>query len=354
MSEQQPGLVGFRCPPGTPTAGNENEFEHCIKHCPHQCLPTAVLYTIKEQNVHNVHKGSMISPTALPRCPRKLKLTRLQSYYEEPHKLYHATRGSLYHGFLECKGLEGVQTEQRIYKVIESGPYAPWVLSGCFDFYDETLHQLQDFKSIQDKGLRYLLDDGPKEEHVLQLNCYRWLMDGGRMGGLDGEQVFLPVNSMMLNYIMMGTCVSTGRPFTQQVVQYKAPIKYRYEISRKSIGTTASNKTIWELTYRIPDVPVMDLESVEQYIMLKGPTLVRGFREEDFIPDGVMDDPDNNWECRWCPVKKECDDIEASRITVARHPQQGSLLALEQLEPDPGQAVVQGSAADLVPEAKAA
>jgi hypothetical protein len=40
------------------------------------------------------------------------------------------------------------------------------------------------------------------------------------------------------------------------------------------------------------------------------------FREPDFMPAGVMHDTDNNWECKLCPVKDLCDEIELASPSI--------------------------------------
>lgn len=315
-------LVGFRCPEGTPTEGTENTFEHCLHSCPHQCMPAPVLWQTCQQNKSNVHKGDLVSPTSLPRCPRKLILTRTRDYFEEPHRLYDSVRGTLIHSFLECDGFEGFVSEKRVFKKITRGPYAPWVISGQIDAYEAPRKLLHDIKTLDDKALFFMANYGPKEDHCLQLNCYRWLMDGGYLederfpGNADaafaqGLQIFWAVERAQLHYCSMRRTFSTGTTFTWIVDDFREPNRgkpYKLEVGRKQTKSKRG-KPLWEITLTFPDVPLMPIESVEDYVITMGPTLVRGFRE-DWIPPGIMDDEDKSWECSYCPVKSLCDDIE--------------------------------------------
>lgn len=313
-------LIGFRCPPSAPTAGTENPFAWCIRSCPHQCLPSGVLHTIHSMEHTNVHKGDMVSPTALPRCPRKLILTRTTDYYADPTLAYFATRGSLYHGFLECPGLEGVRTEARLYKTITKGACAPWVLTGQMDYYDIARRRLEDYKTLADKGLPFLWAEGPKEDHIQQLSIYRWLMDGGRLDSPEGQVIHWPVDTLQIHYILMNTVVSTGRPHTTQVYAYdgRDPKTYRYEIARRPAQLSPRGCQIWDITYLLPPPRALSDLEVEEILLAKGPTLVHGFREPAYMPPSVKHDKDARWECRYCPVVAPCDTYDQQAYRQAK------------------------------------
>ena len=81
-------------------------------------MPKEVLGSIRNEHSSNPHVGDMITPSALKGCVRKTVLERTENYYQEPPKLYYAIRGSLIHGFLENHGLQGVESEKRMYKTL--------------------------------------------------------------------------------------------------------------------------------------------------------------------------------------------------------------------------------------------
>jgi hypothetical protein len=259
----------------------------------------------------------MLSPTAMSGCPRKLKLTRTVDYYEEPRKLYWATRGALYHAFLEAE-LPDVVQETRVYKYITKGPMAPWLISGRIDYYDRLLKRIEDYKTKADKALTYLYKEDPDEQYVWQLNVYRWLLHGGHIGSKDGPQIFWPVESLQLHYLFMDRVISTGVPFVETIRQKTSPNygkKYRNEVkgSRKAAGTNEWGYTNWQFTIKVPDVPVYSYDQVEEYLIERGPKRRRGFAEPDYMPDGVIGDPDKGWECRFCPVTRECKAYEDAK-----------------------------------------
>lgn len=311
-------VTGFRCPETAPTAGVSNDPEHCFDHCPHQCLPSGILRRIWHETKHNVHKGDLITATALKGCPRKLWLERTRDYPAKPYQLYWSTRGGLYHGWLDMPA-DGVMTETRMFKQVPVGPEAPWWLSGAFDYYDGREHllyrrySLEDYKSQADKGAFYVLREGAKPEHIAQLNIYRWLMTNGRMGGVDGPELTLRVDKMVLHYVYMNQVISTGRRHIETSRGFAPPKETPLEVSREIIGRTKRNAPITQITYDIPAVPVWTEQEVLDYLSENGPEIVRAFRYPDYTPAGVMGDESNNWECGYCSVKELCDEIEQAK-----------------------------------------
>lgn len=308
-------LSQFLCPPHVPTAGTASELEHCLYVCPHRCMPSGILHTIWMSNVHNVHKGDIVTPTSFPRCPRKLKLERTRGYAAEPQKLYWAVRGGLYHGWLEHQR-PGILSEVRLWKQVTFGPESPYWISGQIDYADLNEHSIEDYKSQADKGTYYLFNEGAKAEHVQQLNIYKWLTEGGLQGNsleeaLDRkEAIDLDIRKLAVHYVYMMMVVSTGTTHHERVTTYKPPKPYKLEKRREQVGSTERGCPIWEIEIEIPPVPIWSTEQVERVIADRAPTLVRMFREPDYMPDGVMHDTNNNWECRLCPVKGLCDAIE--------------------------------------------
>ncbi len=277
-------------------------------------MPKAMLFKFAEQHAGNVHKGDMITPSALKGCTRKLVLERTTDYYAEPPKLYYAVRGSLIHGFLEDQTLAGVVTEQRLYKRFKAGGQE-FVISGQIDFYDQQTKTLEDYKTAADKAFFFLFDTGAKEDHVFQTNVYRWLMDGGHLGSLDGPQVFWPVDRIVVHYVLMNQVISTGKVHVEKVSGYKDPNmgkKYRLEKGRKKVGKNHRGTPQWEIEIPIPDVPLMPEGEVFKHIELNGLKALNGFRIQKLgeMPGGVLYDRDDAWQCDYCDVRSTCWESE--------------------------------------------
>jgi len=307
-------LKGFRCPPHGEDPGRNNSYEYCFYKCSNRCMPKAMLSKFAEQHADNVHRGDMITPSALKGCTRKLVLERTTDYYAEPPRLYYAVRGSLIHGFLENQSLEGVHTEKRLFKKIKALG-REFVISGQIDMYDEREQVIEDYKTASDKAFYFLFDTGAKEEHILQTNTYRWLCDGGHLGSLDGPQVNWPVKRIILNYLLMNQVISTGRTHVERVTGYKEPNmgkKYRLEKSRKKVGKNHRGTPIWEIQLDIPEVPLMSEGDIFKHIELNGLKTLQGFKvmESGSMPEGVLYDRDGAWQCGYCDVVSTCQDYE--------------------------------------------
>jgi hypothetical protein len=313
-------LKGFKCPSNGEQPGRDNTYDYCFYQCQNKCMPKAMLYKFAEQHVGNVHKGDMITPSALKGCTRKLVLERTTDYYAEPPRLYYAVRGSLIHGFLENQGLKDVHTEVRLFKKFNALG-KEFVISGQVDMYDEREHVIEDYKTASDKAFYFLFDTGAKEEHILQTNTYRWLCNGGHLGSLDGPQVNWPVKRIILNYLLMNQVISTGRTHVERVTGYKEPNmgkKYRLEKSRKKVGKNHRGTPIWEIQLDIPEVPLMPEGEIFKHIELNGLKTLQGFKvmEAGNVPDGVLYDRDGAWMCGYCDVKSTCFDHERQNNTV--------------------------------------
>jgi hypothetical protein len=313
-------LVGFKCPSNGEQPGRENTFDYCLTACQQRCMPKAVLVKLRDGNVHNVHKGDMITPSALKGCTRKLVLERTSDYFEEPEKLYYAVRGSLIHGFLEDHGLNNVQTEVRLFKELDIDG-RKIVISGQLDYYDEGERAIEDYKTLSDKGTFFLFDTGAKEEHILQTNTYRWLADGGHVGSLDGPQVFWPVDKIKINYLFMNRVVITGTTHVERVTSYKSPNygkKYRLETRRRQVDKSPRGVPVWEIEIAIPEVPLMPESEIKEHIFWGAAALHSGFRAqaEGGIPPGILYESEEAWQCGFCPVKRKCHDYEQAHNTV--------------------------------------
>lgn len=286
-------------------------------------MPKAMLFRFAEQHAGNIHKGEMISPSALKGCKRKLTLERTTDYYAEPPKLYYAVRGSLIHGFLENvdgqpdgSGLQGVVTEKRLFKTLKTSLGVDFVISGQVDFYDAQTKTLEDYKTAADKAFYFLFDTGAKEEHVLQTNVYRWLMDGGHLGSLDGPQVHWPVDRIVVHYVLMNQVISTGRMHYEKASGYKSPNfgkTYRLETSRAVVGKNHRGTPIWEIQLDIPEVPLMTEVEIFKHIELNGLQTLKAFNvmKRGEMPDGVLYSRDDAWACDYCDTRSACHEYEA-------------------------------------------
>jgi hypothetical protein len=262
----------------------------------------------------------MLSATAMSSCPRNLKLTRTRDYYSEPPRLYYAVRGALIHGFLEGD-IPDVTTEKRIYKYVTTGANAPWLMSGRVDYYDHKSQTIEDYKTMSDKGTYMLFKEGIKAEHIWQLNIYRWLMHGGHLGAPDGPQIFWPVKRLQIHSLFMNRVISTGTPFLETLTQRAEPNggkKWRMEVkgTRKEVPHRNQWVKKWQFQIYIPDPPIVPYAQVEAHLAKRGPERLQGFLEPSYMPPGIRQDDDKNWQCDFCDVRAECDEIEKATAVI--------------------------------------
>lgn len=333
-------LVGFKCPVTVPTADALNTFEHCIERCPHQCQPDFILAQIAHRETGNEHTGTMLSPSAFNACERELRLERTTAYHAEPEKLFFATRGALIHGFLENTAARpGVVREQRYYKFVP-GARVPFYVSGRIDYFDFLKRRISDVKTMADKGLYIVYKVGYKEEHVWQLNRYRWLLAGGREETPDGQirkwleekrkagetvtsfddapgqYVNYEIDKLQVHYMMMNRVISTGTTIVNRVEKYKPEDvnygrPYGVEVKRECLGVSPKGKETWDITLKIPDIPIFSFEKIEDDFRQRGPALVQALNpDEEYVPPGARNTPGEEWKCAWCHVREACDGIE--------------------------------------------
>jgi hypothetical protein len=258
----------------------------------------------------------MVSPSALGGCPRALILERTTDFYQEPGQLYWAVRGSLIHGFLESSAnVPGVIAERRLFKTVtdpETG--RTFTLSGRFDYMSLTDKTLEDYKTIQDKSIDFIFNKGAKEDHVKQTNVYRWLMHGGHLDSLAGEQVWWDIHRIQVHYMTLAGVYSTGTTFQLEYGKWQLPKKtFGCETERKVIGQDKRGNDRYGITVTLPEVPLMDWADVEAHIFKYGPELAEAFEQDPYDIRAVLHDDDRNWQCRFCGPRPSCELLESQR-----------------------------------------
>lgn len=216
-------------------------------------------------------------------------------------------RGGLIHGIVD-RELPNTSRETRLYK--EIGGY---VLSGQIDCYRHDTQTLEDYKTLGDKGIFVLLKDGVPQKHIWQLQVYKWLMDGGRVGGMDGEQVFWHPKKMVIHSMTMMTAVTSGQMFAYEFYEQRDPKPYRYEVRREYIKRYAGGGVKVRIFGKTPDVPVYTNEHVEEYLIESLNSVAPGLQDPTIDVDGVMFDEKNNYLCSgYCDVQSICESRYAA------------------------------------------
>jgi len=287
-------LKGFRC-----KHHGEASFDTCIEaNCP--SAPRFVLESIKEQHGKDYHKGDVITATTMTGCLRSAYLTRVRDYYASVDSLYYSWRGTLIHKIFEFPNVEKWDSE-KLYKRVVDGIE----IFGKIDAYDRAKDRniLYDLKTIGDNGLNFVIKQGAKDDHVLQTNIYRWLMQ-------------LPVNEIKIVYLSMMGFAETGKEnWIDQSFKYEPDIKKMG--MKAAVPTGKFTKSGWQryqCCYDTPPVPFMPDEEIENFIATNSKILKHAF-DTDTVPDINIDDSTRDWKCnmKYCPVFTDCQEIEAKK-----------------------------------------
>lgn len=205
-------------------------------------------------------------------CPRQTWLQANRDWHANPDRTYAALRGTLGHLVMERNPEPGSVAEQRFEAEVEG-----YLVTGQIDKIHLGRRTITDFKTkAEDKKP----PQRPQDDHVLQLNVYRWLVRHGWPQRVLAKD-------------------STGA---------KLPRKF-------AVGTPAGIEierlelVYWTLGWvKRLDVPILDDETVYRHI-------VEGLaRQVDDVPPPVPDGLDptgrrgrvSTFCADWCPVHHEC------------------------------------------------
>jgi hypothetical protein len=237
-------LIGLVCPNDVLVT-----FDRCLNDCTNRCTPYPIAHSIILDNIDNEHVGDMISATSMIGCMRKTYLERTNDYYDSFSNLWYSSRGVWMHSALEA--LEGDirwELESRYSLDIDG-----FRISGRIDAYDKINHHLYDYKTSKDKNVEYIEKNGPKEDHIMQVSIYKYILDNNN----------IPVDKVTIIYMSMSTICTCNDVFTY------------------------------------PRHVVID------FLSKNGAVLNRAFKNGKIPP---IPDPQPIWLCNsFCPVKEVCD-----------------------------------------------
>lgn len=340
-----PGLRGYVCPPGTPTAGTQNPVEWCVGRmeqgrfvgCPHPCVSAPLLAKMYDVERRNHHKGAYISASMLTGggCARQTWYERHHDFYEHPVRRLYAFRGTIIHALIEDAPAfladAGWLQEIRMTVALEypdlpaarfdaDGRFVgldhdrPLVitLGGTCDAYNPPLRKLADFKSMGDeKAERYAMRGMVEEKHEAQLNIYRWLIANTRITpelcarlravGYDpGDEEFLPCpDDLSIQGISMMSLVLSG---SAQEMKVKRVLPNGQMITEQRLAI-------------VEPVKAWPLAETEAFVR---PRALKWYRHLVLgeIPDVVP--RSEQWLCRNCPFNGKPCQPEQERQRLAR------------------------------------
>jgi hypothetical protein len=104
-------------------------------------------------------------------CPRQTWLQSREPWHASPERMYPALRGTIGHAMVEMHPEPGAIVEQRFEAVIDG-----ITVTGQIDKLHPGNRTITDFKT---KAEGKKAPDAPQQEHIWQLNTYRWLVRHG-------------------------------------------------------------------------------------------------------------------------------------------------------------------------------
>lgn len=302
--------------------GKIRTFDECLADRDHPCFDLEIreaLYA-RERYQDVAHTGTNISTTALLGCLRSTYLERVTDYAAEPKTQWWSLRGQLIHKIVERPDFdnpyEGRRSEKRLF--IKVGGVD---ISGQLDVWRERFLAdglLKDWKSVGDNGLRYIIQEGAKWEHIWQTNIYRALAIA------NGYRV----DKIEIVYMSLMDVVTTGHEAVLHEYLVNEPKNTGFRMNMKAtkmVKSYPSGKNKWACYYDIPAVPIYTKEQVMEFIAPKAEILHRAYQtgEAPGLP-GIMDvDPKDRhtllsltdirngyWKCNgYCNVWAECQKL---------------------------------------------
>lgn len=284
-------LVGIKC-----EKHGEMSFEEVLSgKC--DCTPRVIIDSILEIARADYHKDDVITATSCLGCLRETYLSRTCDYYASISQLYYSWRGTLIHNIVERPELANWVAEERYSKTLMVGDKAIEI-SGKIDGYDLKEQTLHDFKTIGDKGMAFIIKSGAKEDHISQVNIYKWLCPH------KIKKLGIIYLSMM-NFIQTGTICEVSQSFKNTPDKSKHGFEYFIPpVKRNSKGWGT-----YRLFYNVPDVPIWSDDEVKNYLTPKAEILYNAFKDNILPP--MCDEETRRWKCEsYCNVKHICDKIE--------------------------------------------
>lgn len=287
--------VGFKCQ----YYGNvsHEECRDCsIDPLRHKCMYSSVMLEHMREKKDPEREG-IFSPTQLTDCFRKSELLKDEDYYADPEDLWAMERGNIFHSYLRELPYPGAlesYIEKRLYLDVQTR-YGQARLGGKPDLVAITKLEngLAQAKIIDWKSTNELKHDytSPYDDHVIQLNCYKLLVEEA----LSTGEMQLHVIELELNAISM------VRPRRFTSVQ---------ELTTRGKIIKRSQPKEYE-TLTLSKIPILSNEEIRAWVVERIEQKIEASQNlPPIIPEGSPD----KWRCSFCPVKSKCYGLEEGEI----------------------------------------
>jgi hypothetical protein len=235
-------LVGVVCP-----NSNKRDVEFCLHKCEKRCTPYPLALAILKNELENFHAGDVITITSLLGCMRQTFLERRYPFFGKLKHLWYSARGAWMHQLLDS--LEGDPrwlTEERFYH-----KFGGIEVSGQIDAYSKIECKLYDYKTIRDRGVAHIVDNGPKPDHVAQTSAYKLMLVEKNYPVKETSVVYLSMSETYeCKHVFTWTDEETDRFFTVKAKELNT------SFVNNSIPAMPSPRPVW-LCYEY--CPVLEL-----------------------------------------------------------------------------------------------
>jgi len=202
-------IVGFKSP-----TGKLIRFEDYKSRLDELDFPEPLLNLMAKEINNNPHQGKYVSVTTIIGCLRNTYLSRIYDIFINPRNAWFTMRGTLIHSILEGNKEDKNFLIEKNLKINMDNNHP---LYGRIDRYNINKRHLTDFKTVGDNGLKFILQEGAKKDHIKQVNIYRYLL----------QKNGYPVDTISIIYMSMMDVVETGKKFFQikknEVIEYNIP-----------------------------------------------------------------------------------------------------------------------------------
>jgi len=231
---------------------------------------------------------SHLSVTELLGCPRKTVLRKEHDYWVRPGEAYWAFRGEIGHLAVErCAQGPDMVAEKRMEAKVDG-----FTITGKPDVIYPDREHLEDYKTTKRV---------PGTWKIYTCEACRTIIREGQWAVRRGQRLMCPSCDRDYASKEVKGLLSEGppRPYDSHTAQVNI---YRLILEQNGISIRTAEIVYMDMSgvLRVP-VEIWPLAETERLVTERIRCL-----QDSWIPDGIYDDEEQNWQCRYCVVSAIC------------------------------------------------
>jgi CRISPR/Cas system-associated exonuclease Cas4 (RecB family) len=240
-----------------------------------------------------------LSVTELLGCLRKVVLKKEHDYWVKPSEAYWAFRGEIGHLAVErCAQGPGMVAEERMQAVVDG-----FTVTGKPDVIYPDRRALEDYKTTKRVPGTYKAYTCSDCGTVIREG--QWAVRRGQgltCNACGHEYASKEVKSLLTE--------GPPRPYDSHTAQVNL---YALILAQNGIPIDSAQIVYLDMSQVLRvDVDLWPLEETERLAVDR----IRAL-QENWIPAGVYDDEDENWQCRYCPIVTVCEAMRKENNLAA-------------------------------------